>query len=248
MTFTSHRNRAEAGSGFVLWVCRIVIGCAVILAPGSSVAQSGGDDRFPIFADGSKNLRPFGFHVTDYDRPETESSPLEFKCEYAMHNLSLSEDVHQSFRRQGFSDSEICDALLISGLKYHPETGRRLATYRIGNLEELKLYEKSGDPFGCCVVSEEHSFEIPGCFKGMTARNDGDAYRMKTKCEMRYWPYTGEPITQEQKDLLKRFDTHFELDLILGPSGQVASAELMVAAQRRYTQADIKDVLSLMQK
>jgi hypothetical protein len=74
-------------------------------------------------------------------------------------NISISAELLAFYVQQGFSRRSLCMAL-ISGIRFDPETGRRLATYVV--IYDLKELRNHPDDVG--NLSPELPLAIPSCF------------------------------------------------------------------------------------
>lgn len=201
---------------------------------------------YPIFIDGSVNLKPFGLHSPDYDRPETRSSAFGNKCSAAgdgAHTLSLSPQTVRKFKNRGFTIAQMCMALRIGDLRYDPETGKRLPTYIIGDRIEVARAAAHGQHFGAGVMSEEFPFTIPPCFRNSRISYAPIGETIKTNCDFKFNPRTGKRFSAAERRDWKQEKYNFFISGDAGPSGGIVSAKLLIKSKQRNTKADVKSVL-----
>ncbi len=95
--------------------------------------------------------------------------------------VGLSDEYLRFFQQKGFSRRSLCMAV-ISGIRFHPETGQRLATVVFVFRSDLLL------PMLPFMTSDEVTISPPDCFKR------GQPY---ADCRFRYDPMTGKRLAPE---------------------------------------------------
>lgn len=142
---------------------------------------------YPVVLTDVASQRALGLMVTNYG-PYAGEPALTHDCYYygdGGTNLSLSEEFLATYRAQGFSRETLCMAL-VSSIRFNPETGARLATVQMADIEELSRPDYFGEPG---PISEEIPLQIPACFRrGMPL----------VDCRFAYDPLSGARLTAEE--------------------------------------------------
>ena len=116
----------------------------------------------------------------------TRSTPaLPNKCYYYGDGgelLSVSDAFLAIYQARGFTLRTLCLGL-ISSIKYHPETGARLATVQMADMGALTAPDYIGEPG---ALSTELTVGLPDCFRRGLPLND---------CDWRYKPFDGQPLS-----------------------------------------------------
>ena len=99
-------------------------------------------------------------------------------------DISISDELLSTYKSQGFSRRSACMAL-VSGIRFNPENGKRLATYI---LIDRKLI-KDGKATDAGALSDELPLSLPGCFKGGRPYSD---------CDWNFDPISGEKMSAQQ--------------------------------------------------
>ena len=136
---------------------------------------------YPVVFNKAQDLRRLGVVLKDYSTDSEAVQHYPNRCYYygdGGYSLSVSDEFLAKFKTRGFSRRSLCMAL-VSQTRFDPETGRRLPTYIMGNIEALQ--RNRGRP-GAGDVSEELPLDVPNCFKRGLPYSD---------CEMNYDPRTG---------------------------------------------------------
>ena len=181
---------------------RMVLAAAAALAAGAAQAQQ----SYPIVFGDKALLRELGVTLKDVG-PQPDVPAFADKCHYYGDGgdaLSLAPEFVAMYRDKGFSVASLCLGML-SGIRFHPETGVRLATFLVADLEMIA----SADPEMMALygpdpmaMSRELPLEIPDCFSGGRPLAD---------CELRHDPETGaslsEPARQSLAALAAQADT-----------------------------------------
>jgi hypothetical protein len=97
--------------------------------------------------------------------------------------ISVSDALLEHYKAQGFSKRSLCMAL-VSGIRFNPETGSRLATYII--IYDQKALKQGQGESG---LSDELPLAIPRCFRNGTRYTD---------CAMNHDPISGKRLTAER--------------------------------------------------
>ena len=160
------------------------LGAAMIMAT-TAVAQ-----EFPVVFEDKAMLRELGVTLADVG-PQPDVEPFAEKCFYygdGGHSVSLSPELIARFTRNGFSVGAICLGIL-SGIRYHPTTGERLATFMVADVEAIRAY--GPDPF---AMSEELPLELPACYAGARPLSD---------CDWRFDPKTGAALSEDVRTSIR---------------------------------------------
>jgi uncharacterized protein YgiM (DUF1202 family) len=139
-------------------------------APSTATAQ------FPIIFNKEAEMEPIG--LTYLDRTEGPRRHLAHRCYYIGDGgpgISFSDAFLDHYKALGFSRRSLCMALM-SGVRFNPETGNRLATYI------RKFSENDYDMY------PELPITVPACFKNGTPYSD---------CIFRYHPLSGAALSAE---------------------------------------------------
>jgi hypothetical protein len=130
-------------------------------------------------------------------------------------DISVSEDFLSHYKSKGFSRRSLCLAL-VSGIRFNPETGARLATYiLINDLEAVRTGAvESGS------LSDELPISIPDCFRNGVPYSD---------CAWNYDPLSGRRLNAEVTDEYKRIGIRLDNRLASGTNdsaGKCRGAEV----------------------
>lgn len=158
-------------------VISALVTLVAFLCLGTSVmAQS----DYPLVFDSPAKLKPYGIVLLLDADLQTKNLHYPTRCYYygdGGWDISISDDLLKHYQSQGFSRRSACMAL-VSGIRFNPETGARLATYI---LIDPKLI-KNGAPADAGASSDELPLSLPRCF------NRGLPY---SDCAWNYDPMTG---------------------------------------------------------
>jgi hypothetical protein len=140
-------------------------------------------DPYPIIFESVQQLKRYGL-VLPLPGPDPIDASLHFanRCYYYGDgglDLSISDELLSFYKAQGFSRRSACLAL-VSGIRFNPVSGQRLATYVLVDRKILK--PKDNDPD---ALSNELPFSLPGCFAGGTPYSD---------CAWNYDPLSGKKL------------------------------------------------------
>src|SRR5271166_5675991 len=146
-----------------LWKTTLVLAAGLLWASGAAARSP-----YPIVFDSVQQLKRYGLALIGIG---TEDKSLHFhtRCYYygdGGWDLSISDELLSFYKSQGFSRRSACLAL-ISGIRFNPETGQRLATYILVDRKLLK--PKANEP---SALSDELPLSLPKCFAGGTPYSD----------------------------------------------------------------------------
>jgi hypothetical protein len=111
-------------------------------------------------------------------------------------SISISRELLAFYRERGFSRRSLCMALT-SGIRFDPETGRRLTTYIV--VYDLKALRTHPDDLG--NVSPELPLAVPSCFARALPYSD---------CAWNYNPYTGKKLRAAETQKYRHFGQMLE--------------------------------------
>ena len=157
------------------WVYKLYLEC------------SGTYDQVPVQTQGyplvftrAADVRLLGLVLANYGPDYDTVRRFANRCHYygdGGNDISVSDSLLRHYRKKGFSLNSLCMAL-VSGIRFHPETGARLPTYIV--VDEKSLRQMGFAEAG--VISEELPLDVPTCF------SRGLPY---TDCAFNYHPRTG---------------------------------------------------------
>jgi hypothetical protein len=128
---------------------------------------------------------------------DTEKQTFETACYYfhqgGAFNISISGELLAYYVQQDFSRRSLCMAL-ISGIRFHPETGHRLATYVV-------VYMLAGGDQPEGDIAQELPLAIPSCFARALPYSD---------CTFNFDPLTGKRLSAAFTQRLKAFGQKLE--------------------------------------
>ncbi|PJK27357.1 hypothetical protein CVT23_22645 [Minwuia thermotolerans] len=147
------------------------------------------DPRYPVFLSDIESQRQLGLLEANYG-PYRGEPELPNKCFYygdGGNLISVSDDFLDAYVSRGFSKETMCMGLL-SGIRFNPETGQRLATVVMVDLKEVQSPDYFGEPG---PITEEIPVELPGCFhRGLPL----------VDCRFAHHPITGAPMKPADTD------------------------------------------------
>ena len=170
----------------------------MVLAVTSASAQS----QYPLVLTSASKLKELGIAVG-------YSVSLPNRCYHygeGGDSVSISDALLNFYKLQGFSLRSACMAL-VSGIKFNPETGKRLATFILADPKLFKngrpdpKYWSHGSPTELGEITDELPLSLPTCF------GRGLPY---TDCEWRYDPMTGKEISAADTAKQKRVGNSIE--------------------------------------
>jgi hypothetical protein len=159
----------------------IIVGFFLALSSlGASALE--GESTYPLVFDSPSQLKRYGIGFRGIG---TDDVHIHFRtrCYYygdGGWDISVSDALLNTYKSQGFSRRSACMAL-VSGVRFNPENGKRLATYR---LIDGKL---STDVAGS--GSDELPLSLPNCFKGGLPYSD---------CAWNFDSISGEKLSAQQ--------------------------------------------------
>jgi hypothetical protein len=128
---------------------------------------------------------------------DTEKQTFETACYYfhqgGAFNISISAELLAHYVQRGFSRRSLCMAL-ISGIRFDPETGHRLATYVV-----VYLLASNDQPEG--DIAQELPLAIPSCFARALPYSD---------CTWNFDPLTGKRLSAVFAQRFKAFGQKLE--------------------------------------
>ncbi|WP_416896391.1 MAG: hypothetical protein ACMVY4_12690 [Minwuia sp.] len=122
--------------------------------------------------------------------PHRDEPALPNKCFYygdGGNLLSVSDTFLEVYESRGFSKSTMCMGL-VSGIRFNPENGQRLATVIMVDLKEVESPNYFGEPG---PITEEIPVELPDCFRRGLPLVD---------CRFDFHPITGAPMEPADTD------------------------------------------------
>lgn len=142
------------------------------------------DKNYPLILD-QKQLRKIGFNFGSPRKGEAEC----FSNGDGIASLAISKEKAAKLKKLGIDFKAFCVATRTDGLKFDPETGKRLITFVASeNLPD--------SPF-------EFPLEVPTCLgHGKVTLTDIGADLSLSACGIRFNPFTGGAITEADKALL----------------------------------------------
>lgn len=201
--------------------------------------QSG---RYPILIQKrSDNLARFGID---------HSNRFPNKCFYygdGGYRISVSNAFKSRYDRLGMPFDNLCFILMTGKIRYDPESGRRLATYMIGDLDKVARLmsqpapragqSRSTDEFyEPGDLSEELPLEVPLCFRG--AKHVERSQLEVSACNFRFHPWSGKPLSSDEGAAFARAAFYIEGGAAPGTSPD--DAKLALDARRRLSPAQIE--------
>lgn len=139
-------------------------------------------DQYPIVFDSVQKLKRYGIALIGIGSDD-RSLHFRTRCYYygdGGWDLSVSDQFLEFYKSVGFSRRSACLAL-ISGVRFNPETGKRLATYVL--IDRKLLKSRNNEP---SAASIELPLSLPACFAGGTPYSD---------CKWNFDPLTGKKLS-----------------------------------------------------
>jgi hypothetical protein len=169
--------------GHVSNFCKAVFILVAGLCATNAVAQS----QYPLVFDSVNELKRYGLALTGIGSSK-ESDHFRNRCYFYGDGgwyISISDALLNIYKAQGFSRRSACLAL-VSGIRFNPETGKRLATYVLVDREMLKrpLFGEE-DNFDTGTASDELPLSLPKCFSRGLPYSD---------CAWNYDPMSGKKL------------------------------------------------------
>lgn len=169
---------------------------AISLALGTAASAQ---TRFPMVFDTVQKLKQTGIALLLDAELGRKSQHFPTRCYYygdGGWDISISNALLAQYKSQGFSRRSACMAL-VSGIRFNPETGKRLATYIILDPKRFKR----GTVMEAGVVSDELPLSLPRCFARGLPYSD---------CAWRYDPMSGKRLSATQTQKLKSIGERIE--------------------------------------
>lgn len=170
------------------WVFRPYLNCSN-KSLDISAGESTGDLTSAIVFDRGVGMRELGIALPVHGNSQVRAFPN--RCYYygdGGYNISISDEFLDRYLKQGFSLNSLCLGLQ-STMKFHPETGERLPTYIVADLDALRRNQVD-----CCLLTDELPLEIPQCFsRGLPLRD----------CTMKFNMDTGQKLNLVQRKKIK---------------------------------------------
>jgi hypothetical protein len=193
-------------SSFRLALASVAVWCSVYPAYSAAAAQT---PKFPLVFYPPDSLAKLGLVHTG-----TAKKRFEIGCYYFTEggavSISVSSEVLSYHRQQGFSRRSLCMGL-ISGIRFDPQTGHRLATYIV--VYDLKALRKDPEELG--NVSPELPLPLPPCFARALPYSD---------CAWNYDPQTGKKLSGAGTQTFKAYGRKLE-DLIRTANGRAMARD-----------------------
>lgn len=143
--------------------------------------------EYPVVLTDVASQKALGLLESNYG-PYAGEPELGHKCYYYGDGgslLSMSDEFLARYRAQGITLETLCMAL-VTGMRFDPETGTRLATVVMADIEELSRSDYFGEPG---PISDEIPLQIPACFRRGLPLVD---------CRFAYDPISGAPLTPNE--------------------------------------------------
>jgi hypothetical protein len=176
----------------------IIVGCYLV-ATSLAAAELGEQGRYPLVFDSPNQLKHYGIGFRGIG---TDDVNIHFptRCYYygdGGWDISISNALLSTYKSQGFSRRSACMAL-VSGVRFNPENGKRLATY---GLIDRKLFTPDGQPADAGSASAELPLSLPNCFKRGLPYSD---------CVWNFDPKSGMKLSAEQTAKFKAIGQRIE--------------------------------------
>jgi hypothetical protein len=205
----------------------------------SEVDQSG---RYPILIQASSDdLLRFGIdHSTRFPN-------RCFTYGEGGYHVSVSNAFKARYDRIGMPFENLCFILMTGGVRYDPESGRRLPTYMLGKLDKIARLvstprPRAGQPLDMDDIympgdlTEELPLEVPRCFQ--RAKREGRSALDVSACNFRYHPWSGKPLSAEEGAVFA--SVSFYIEGGAAPGTNPDDAKLALESRRRLSPAQIE--------
>jgi hypothetical protein len=184
--------------------------------------------RYPYVLPNRADLRKFGLTVSVFGGGD-EPKPFSRKCFYygdGGYPMTVSDEFVARYKDIPFDN--LCFVLRVGGLRYDPDTGRRLPTYILANIEALQKDGSASEPG---TVSEELPLAVPSCFKvAHVTYGGGRASLTESGCTYKYHPWSGRQLDAEEAAAFAAL----ELSLDGSAAPGTPAEEARVALDRRH--------------
>lgn len=197
--------------------------------------------KYPVVFGSSLEMDRTGLSLVGYASHRKDDVKQEHECFFygdGGYDLSMSDERLQKLRMNGISFEAACVVLRSDQLKYDPQTGQRLPTYHVANLEEFRA-----GVFDGISASAELPLKVPKCFRGAAPRKrEFYWWEIPLNCEPQYDPSTGRKLSAVEADYFMR---HYKLHISgeAGPSGDEYSEETIQSKEKRASKAKLDEIL-----
>lgn len=179
-----------------IWIAKIATPLILVT---SAVTAASAQYHYPLVFDSPDKLKPLGIVLLLGADEAAKAKHYPTRCYYygdGGWDISISNSLLEYYRSLGFSRRSACMAL-VSGIRFNPETGQRLATYILLNPQEFE----NGQPNGPDSVSDELPLSLPRCFSRGLPYAD---------CKWKYNPRTGKQLSAAEVAAIKAIGDHVQ--------------------------------------
>jgi hypothetical protein len=161
-----------------------LLGCAaltVLVGTSAPAAERSIQAKYPIVFETGNELKVLGIALTGFGK-QADVKPFKHQCYYygdGSNFISVSDEFLNRYLQRGFSLNSLCLALQ-SPLAFDPETGKRLPSYMVADLEAVRKKQLDAGS-----VSEVLPLLVPDCFKRGLPYHD---------CKFRFDMQKGTPL------------------------------------------------------
>ena len=159
----------------------LAIACLAVTGPVTAQTPEKNKSPYPIVINDLKALRSAGLTLTQRGEFKANFPHLKHRC-YSYGDggylISVDDDFLRRHEARGFTLNSLCMGLL-SGIRFDPETGKRLPAFVVVTNPAPKKNGKRPKP---AVLYGELPLGVPDCFKQGTPYSD---------CKMTFDPMTG---------------------------------------------------------
>jgi|GEM_PF-3387503 len=198
--------------------------------------------EFPLIFSSANELRELGVALQGYGAGNAK--PLPNQCFYygdGGYSMSLSNKMVKRYKALGVNQETLCFVLRVGNLRFDPESGQRLPTYMVADMERLEKY--GSDFIEPGMLTEELPLHVPPCFRVNNAISKKPVGReLQHRCNFQYDPWTGAKLSSVEKAYYKD-NVRLEISGEAGPSAAPADAKLALNEKKRATKASVKSVL-----
>ncbi|MCB1472005.1 MAG: hypothetical protein KDJ68_03745 [Rhodobiaceae bacterium] len=202
-------------------------------------------NRFPIIFENPRDMVPTGI-VVPWGYEGQAPPKLDHECFFygdGGYSMSLSDELVQAYRARGYNQEQLCVVLRSPGLKYDPQTGKRLPTFIVVDPQALAQARQSGF-FEGFEATEELPLHAPDCFAKSRVSKQSGIVSLNIACDIRFDPWTGVELSPMEQAYYKQ-NVALAIEGAAGPSGNIAGKELIVSGQNRATNASIRTVMDI---
>jgi hypothetical protein len=189
------------------------------LAAGCGGADAQTPRKYPMVFTSVKELNRVGIAL---DLNADKQIHFRARCYYygdGGWDISVSDEFLNYYKSRGFSRRSLCLAL-VSGIRFNPETGERLASYILIN--DLEAVQTGAVEAGS--LSDELPISVPDCFRNGVPYSD---------CAWKYDPLSGRRLSAKVTDEYKRIGIRLNKKLAsgtIGSTGKCRGAEVNKAS------------------